>query len=89
MKFYTAPGSTLSHVLKAAALKANAIQMGTPDNPLIFAGVSGGSPNQVIERGVMDNLVSLLLCNIFGSILDSTKYLWVARTKVISLQMYN
>ena len=44
--------------MKAPALKANAIQMGTPDNPVVFVGVSAGNPNQVIERGVMDNLVS-------------------------------
>ena len=48
----------MNHILRAAALKANAIQMGSPDNPLIFVGVSAGTPNLVIERGVMDNLVS-------------------------------
>lgn len=48
-------------MLKAAALKANAIQMGSADNPVVFVGVSAGNPNQVIERGVMDNLVSLVV----------------------------
>ncbi|XP_063686393.1 neurobeachin-like protein 2 [Bolinopsis microptera] len=59
-------GSALSHVLNAPALKANAIQMGAPENPLIFAGVSGGSPNQVIERGVMDNLVTISRNGVYG-----------------------
>lgn len=59
-------GSTLSRVLLAAALKANAIQMGSPDNPVVFVGVSAGNRGHVIERGVMDSLVTVSRDGVYG-----------------------
>eukprot|EP00116_Pleurobrachia_bachei_P003184 sb/3463446/ len=59
-------GSTLLHILKAPALKANAIQIGTDDNPIVFVGVSGSTGSQVIERGVMDNLITVCRSGVYG-----------------------
>ena len=59
-------GSKLVHILNAPALKANAIQMGSPADPIVFVGVSAGQPKQVIERGVMDNLVTISQNGVYG-----------------------
>lgn len=66
-------GSPISQVVRAPALRANALQIGTNEDPVVFVGVVAAVKGTVLEKGVMDKIITISKSGVYGT------HNWLAR----------